>query len=388
VPHRPLRVLTLTDELVSGGGAEQVANRLAGSLDPARFESYICASRPRHYEHVVRELRAAGVRITILERRGRFDVLAWRHLVALLRRERIDVIHAHKIGSNIWASSLGRIARVPVVISHEHTWSYVGQAWRKFLDRELIARFSDAFVAVSPEDRRRMIEIERIPPERIRLILNGVPEHAATGSDVRGELGIPADAPVIGAVGALRDQKAYDFLIEVGAELRREFPDLRVLICGDGSDERKQALRDQARQLGVGDGLVVLGQRDDVADVLESLDVAVLASDYEGLPLSLMEYMGAGKPIVSTRVGGVPALVDDGVHGLLVEPRDRTGMVAAIGSLLRDPERGRELGARAAERQAAEFTLPAMTRRVEALYEELFAGTERARSEGWTPPAG
>jgi glycosyltransferase involved in cell wall biosynthesis len=385
VSHRPLRVLTLTDELVSGGGAEQVANRLAASLDPARFESYICATRPRHFEHVVRELREAGVRITILDRRGRLDMHAWPRLIALLRRERIDVIHAHKFGSNIWASSLGRLAGVPVVISHEHTWSYVGQAWRKFLDRELIGRFSDAFVAVSPEDRRRMIEIERVPRERTRLILNGVPEHQPEGGDVRAELAIPTEAPVIGAVGALRDQKAYAFLIEVAAELRGEFPDLRVLICGDGPEERKGALRAQARQLGIGDAVLVLGQRNDVANVLEAVDVAVLASDYEGLPLSVMEYMGAARPIVATRVGGVPELLDDGVHGLLVEPRDRAGMVAAIASLLRDPEHGRELGARAAERQAAKFTFPAMVHQVEALYEELFARTGRAGREGWTP---
>jgi glycosyltransferase involved in cell wall biosynthesis len=174
-------------------------------------------------------------------------------------------------------------------------------------------------------------------------------------------------------------------LIEVAAELRGEFPDLRVLICGDGPEERKGALRAQARQLGIGDAVIVLGQRNDVANVLEAVDVAVLASDYEGLPLSVMEYMGAARPIVATRVGGVPELLDDGVHGLLVEPRDRAGMVAAIASLLRDPEHGRELGARAAERQAAKFTFPAMVQQVEALYEELFARTGRARREDWTP---
>jgi glycosyltransferase involved in cell wall biosynthesis len=386
MPSRPLRVLTLVDVLVSDGGAERVATRLAAALDRARFESSICATRPRVHEHVVAELRAAGVGIDVLPRRGKLDVLAWRRLVSILRRRRIDVLHAHKFGSNVWAAALGHAAGVPVVICHEHTWSYVGQPVRRFLDRELIGRRADAFVAVSPEDARRMVEVEGVRREKIRLILNGVADHTPTGADVRRELGIAPDAPVIGAVGALRPQKAYDFLFEVAADLRVEFPGLRVLVVGDWKPDWLPAHEAKIRELGLEETVTLLGRRTDVPDVLEAVDVAVLSSDFEGLPLSLMEYMAAARPIVATRVGGVPTLVEDGVHGLLVEPRDRAAMAGAITSLLRDRERASALGQNAAERRRSEFSFDAMTRDVEDLYEELYARSARARGEGWSAP--
>jgi glycosyltransferase involved in cell wall biosynthesis len=378
-------VLTLTDVITSDGGAERIAVTLPAALDPSRFESWICSTRGRAEPDAVARLEEAGVRVVTIERRGKLDLAAWKPLVSLLRRERIDVVHGHMFGSNVWAALLGRAARVPVVIGHEHSWPYVGRPVRRLLDRELIARFSDAFIAVSPEDRRRMIEIERIRPEWIRLIYNAVPDHEPSGADVRAELGIAPDAPVIGAVGAITAAKAYDYFVEVVAALRPRLPGLRVLIAGVGPPDEVAVLQAQIDGLGLTEVVTLLGRRDDVPDVLEALDVAVLASDSEGMPLALLEYMAAGKPTVATRVGGIPVLVDDGVHALLVERRDVGAMADAIALLLADRERAAALGAAAAERRRREFALPAMTQQFESLYEELFARTRRARAEGWSP---
>ena len=102
-----------------------------------------------------------------IERERRTDLLAWRPLVELLRRERVDVVHAHLFGSNVWASVLGRLARVPAIVAHEHMWSYSSSRLRPVIDRELISRFADAFIAVSREGMRQMIEVERIPAGRV-----------------------------------------------------------------------------------------------------------------------------------------------------------------------------------------------------------------------------
>ena len=106
------------------------------------------------------------MRVLGLKRTSAAQVWAWWPLYRLLRRERVDVLHAHKFGSNLWGTVIGRLARVPVIVAHEHTWSFEGQPLRRLGDREVIARGSSAFIAVSREDRRRMIEIERIDPER------------------------------------------------------------------------------------------------------------------------------------------------------------------------------------------------------------------------------
>lgn len=377
-----MRVVTLVDRLGTGG-AERLAIQTTTRLDPERFDRTLCASRrfdvaisKRHVANALADLRAADVRVMGLKRTSAKQVWAWWPFYRFLRRERIDVLHAHKFGSNMWGTAIGRLARVPVIVAHEHTWSFEGQPLRRFGDRELIARGSSAFIAVSREDRRRMIEIEHIDPADVMFLPNGIPAPPPpSGADVRAELGIPADAPVIGTVSVLRPQKALDVLLRASRKLADEFPGLRVLIAGEG--DRRFALEELAQELGLEDTVLFMGVRTDVPDVLAALDVAVSTSDFEGSPLSVMEYMEAARPIVATRVGGVPDLIDDGVHGRLVEPQDPDAFAAAVADLLRDPAKAAELGQRARERRRAEFDIDVMVRRLEELYVRLRAEASR-----------
>lgn len=372
---RKLRVLTLVDKPTVTGGAERLAAVVAMKLDPARFESVLCASRQTDEPLLDRELEEAGIGVLALGRRSTLDLLAWRPLVSLLR-DGVDVVHTHMFGSNVWGTVLGRLSGVPVVVAHEHTWSFQGRPLRRFLDRELVARWADVFVAVSGEDRRKMIEVEGVDPAKIRLIPNGIPSPAnGAGADVRTELGIEPGAPVLGVVCELRAQKALEVLFEAAALLLVEFPTLKVLVAGDGPERAR--LEEGARRLGVADTVLFLGIRRDVPAVLTAVDVAVLSSDYEGSPLSVMEYMAAAKPVVSTRVGGVPELVQEDVHGLLVDPRDPEALAEAVARLLRDPALAKRLGAEGRKRQQREFSLEAMVGRIEDLYEELWLASGR-----------
>ena len=374
---RKLRVVTLVDRPTVTGGAERLAVQVAARLDGDRFESILCASRRTDEPLLDRELAEAGVEVLALGRRSKLDVRAWRPLVR--RLDEVDVVHAHMFGSNVWGTLLGRLKRVPVVVAHEHTWSFQGQPLRRLLDRELVGRFADAFIAVAEEDRRKMIEVEGVDPDTIRLIPNGIPDpEPGDGGAVRRELGIPEDAPVIGVVCELRAQKGLEVLFAAAAQVRQELPELRVLVAGDGPE--REGLEEEARRLDLDGTVRLLGIRRDVPALLDALDVAVLSSDYEGSPLSVMEYMAAGKPVVSTRVGGVPELVEDGVHGLLVEPRDPDALAAAIGRLLHDPAEARRLGEQGRERQQRELSLDAMVRKIEDLYEELWLASPRRRA--------
>ena len=381
-PDGKLRVVTLVDRLGTGG-AERLAIQTTTRLDPARFDRTLCASRrfdvavsKAHVANALRDLEEAGVRVLGLKRTSARQVWAWWPLYRLLRAERVDVLHSHKFGSNLWGTVIGRMARVPVIVAHEHTWSFEGQPLRRFADREVIARGTSAFVAVSREDRRRMIEIEGIDPDDVMFIPNGIPAPPPpSGADVRTELGIAPDAPVIGTVSVLRPQKALDVLLRAARVLVAEFPGLKVLIAGEG--DRRFALEDLTAELGLEDTVMFLGVRTDVPDVLAALDVAVNSSDFEGSALSLMEYMEAARPVVATRVGGNPDLVEDGVTGRLVEPQDPEAFAAAVGELLRDPERAREMGTRGRQRRREEFDIDVMVRRLEELYVELSAKAGR-----------
>jgi glycosyltransferase involved in cell wall biosynthesis len=372
-------VVTLTDLLAPAGGAEQLALLIAKRLDPERFESTLCVSRwppPPEWgqstRHALEELDEARVRFLPLGRRRKLDLWIWARLVRFLRQERVDVLHTHKFGSNVWGTLVGRMAHVPVVLAHEHTWSYQGQPLRRFLDREVVARGATRFIAVSREDRRRMTDVEGIDPDRTLFIPNGVPPSPPpSGRDVRAMLGIQPGVPVVGLVGVLRPQKAISVLVHAAALLKDDWPHAQVLVVGDGPE--RASLEQLTRELGLQGTVRFIGHRSDVPDLLLALDVAVCCSDFEGSPLAVMEYMEASLPVVATAVGGVPDLIEPGVNGLLVPPRDPQRLATAIAELLRDRQRARAMGARGRERRLNEFDIDVLVHRLEDLYCELVA---------------
>src|SRR3954451_9478181 len=264
-----MRVVLLIDYLSPTGGGERLAMQIALRLDPERFQRTLCVSRwsdayreQTGVPEAIEQLQGAGVELMLLDRGSPLDVPAWRPLWKRMRAGEVDVLHAHKFGSNVWAATLARTAGVPVVITHEHNWSYEGQSVRRVLDRELIARRSDAFMAVSHENLRRMIEDEGIDPAKLMFIANGVPRRNATataGESLRAELGIAPTDPVIGTVAVLREEKAVHVLVRATAELAPAFPGLKVLVAGDGPE--REGLETLAAELGVADSFRWLGMR-------------------------------------------------------------------------------------------------------------------------------
>jgi glycosyltransferase involved in cell wall biosynthesis len=373
-----LRVVTLVNRIGRRGGAERLAVELAAGLAARGLDSTLCVSRrpaedelddeQRRQEAQVRE---RGGRILGLTRDSKADLAAWRPFVSFLRRERTEVVHAHMVASNAWATALGGLAGVPVIVSHEHTWSYEGRPLRRLVDRHVIARGSDAFVAVSEDDRRKMIEVEGVRPKDAVVIANGIADPPPpSGADVRAEIGIDAGRPLLVALGRLEPQKGFDMLIDAVTRL----PEVALVIAGEGGE--RAALEAQARRLGAAGRVFLPGFRTDVPDLLGAADAAVFASRFEGSPLSVIECMATGTAIVATRVGGVPELLDDGVHGLLVPPEDADALAAALERVVAEPELRARLGAAARERQRGEFAIASMLDRVTELYDVLLRRAE------------
>lgn len=373
--RRRLRVLTIVDCLMTSG-AEILATQIAAGLDNDRFESIVCSTRPSAPEHVA-ALRGHASDVLELGRRSKVDVWRWWPLVRLLRSGRVDIVHAHKFGSNLWAAALSPLADIPVLLAHEHTWSFTGKPLRRVVDRELIARVSTAFLAVSESDRRKMIEIEHIPPEKTRFVPNGIPDQPrGDGMRARTELGIPHDAPVVGTVCALRPQKAVEIALAAVARLATEQPDVRFVVVGDGPELPR--LQRDAERLRVRAHFLGRRPNTEIPDLVAAMDVVVCSSRFEGTPLAVLEWMAAGRAIVATDVGGVPALIDDGVEGVLVPPLDAAALAAAIARLLGDPMERERLGSAARLRQQKEFRLEHTLDILQELYETLY----------WTSPHG
>lgn len=354
------------------GGAESLAYELVQRLDPDRFKRYLCTTRRPEaifLESVTedqRELERSGVEVLRLDRSSSWSVLPWGRLYQLLAAERIDVVHAHMPRASVPGSVLARLARVPVVVSHEHGSWLDGKRVRPFLDRNVVARLSTTMLAVSEWDRRQLIEHERIPPARILVLPNGIAPPPEGGRAGLADLDVPPGTAVIGAVGRLFEVKGYAYLIRAVALLKARGRSLRCVLLGEGPEE--QRLKQLIADLGVAEEVRLIGHRQNVAEIVRALDVAVLPSRAEGSPLVVLEYMALAAPIVATSVGGVPELIDDGVHGLLIPPRDPGALAQAIDRLLDDRTLAARLGAAAQERQRAEHDLDTVVNRLERLY--------------------
>lgn len=354
---------------------------LARGTDSKRFRRTLCITRRMvHGSEVyaaaeLPTLREEGLGVLELDRLSRADLRGWLRLARYLRLEEVDVIHAHKFGSNVWAAVLGRLFRVPVIIAHEHSWSFEGQRARRWVDRWIVGRMSDVVIAVSEADRRRLIDIVGMPPERVVLIENGI--RAALPGDgeaVRRSAGVDSSTPVMVAVSGLRPPKALDVMIRAIAIVCTTRPEVRLLIAGEGDREPLSAL---VRELDLEAAVTFLGFRRDVANVLAAGDIAVSSSDHEGSPLAVMEYMAAGLPVVATDVGGIPRLVDHGHTGLLVPRRDPQALAAALERLLADRDLARDMGERGRERQQRHFSFDATLREVQALYDAQLSKDRR-----------
>ncbi|MEO8288304.1 MAG: glycosyltransferase [Chloroflexota bacterium] len=378
-----INVMQMTD-ITGRGGAEKALVDIALRLDRSRYNVTVCATRSAgNYQPV---LDQAGINTFVQGRKSRWDFAQWIKLVLLLRREKVDVLHTHLFGSNTLGRLLGRLAGVPVIIAHEH-WST--KARREVTIDRLLYRLSDRILVPSSASKTLVREMERIPARRIDVLYNGVDTaqfaQEYSREEVRAELGIDPGATVIGIVGRLSEEKGgVDNLIRAVGRLHVANPDLRLLIVGDGP---LRSSLETVAAAGAAPGVVhFAGTRTDVARLLGAMDMFVLPSLNEALPIVLLEAMAAGLPVVATGVGGVPEIVEDGKTGLLVPPGDQQALQAAIARLLDNPLLGKQLAAAGKANIALNFTIEKMVERLESLYDSLLTrkrkGIDRTHRSG------
>jgi glycosyltransferase involved in cell wall biosynthesis len=358
----------MINHVSSAGGAERFAVGLATHLPQDRFEPWMCSTRDSD-EVASQELAEAGVRHVSLGRKTNWDVYRFGGLVRLLRSQRFSILHTHMFGSNVWGSLLGTLSRTPVIVAHEHSWSYEGYAIRAWVDGNVIGKLATRFVAVSRADGERMVTREGVSAEKVAVIPNGyIPSPGTSDTDIRSELALDRDVPLIVIAAVLRPEKRIDVLLEAFAQVRTAVPHAHLMIAGDG--DCRPALEMQARAMGLDHAVHFLGRRTDVDSVLRAADVGALSSDREGSPLLMFECMANGTPLVATCVGGVPDVIEHGRTGLLVPRRDPAALAQGLISLLTDPAR-RAAIATAAQERVRDYTIDVTAARFAALYDTL-----------------
>jgi glycosyltransferase involved in cell wall biosynthesis len=366
------------------GGAEQLVIRIAASLDLARFEPLIiCLDEPGPFAAAATE---SGIELLSVGKRGPYDLGALVRLVKLLRRRRVDVVHTHLFGADLWGRIAARLAGTGTVVTTAHNVD----SWKKpthlVIDRCLAAA-TTRLVAVSAQVRQ-FYEEHGIARGRWEVIYNGVDDAGpiVRNRDALLALGVGVDEPTVGLIGRLVPTKRPDLFLDAVARASRSVPRLRALILGDGPLRAKA--EQQAHRLGVAERTVFAGLRRDVPAFLAGLDVLVFSSEREGLSVAMLEAMAAAVPVVATAVGGTPELIEPGVTGLLVPPGDPQALADAILRVLQHPDEAGALTRAARARVRSRFTLRGM---IEA-YEDIYAGRpgSSARRPGGTAgvPAG
>lgn len=323
----PQRIVYLVQGMATGG-LERVVYLLAREMVRKGHEVIICC-----YDRLGAMAAAAeeaGARVVLVPRKPGIDLGYIGCLAEWLREVRADVLHMHNETALFYGTLAGRRAGVPVLLYTEHDGAFPRRWAVRLINRFLVRRLRQA-VAVSEAVRALWCREDGIDPARVRVIPNGVPDplRERQGTHPPREGG-----QRIGSVGRLSIEKGVDVLIRAFALAARELPHAELVIVGDGPE--RAALESLTAELALADRVRFLGQRSDVWDQLAGLDVFVLPSRSEGMPMALLEAMATGLPVVSTSVGGIPEALADGRSGLLVPPENPTVMASAIVRLLSD----------------------------------------------------
>lgn len=358
-----MKVLHVNTERGWSGGEAQTCY-LIGGLE-ARGVSNVLVAQPG--SEIAERMRGRGVQVVEVAMHGELDVPAILRLRGIMREIRPDIVqlhtsHAHGLG---WLAA--RLAGVrPVVATRRMDHESNG-----YFER-LKYHGVDHMVAISAAVRGVLLA-SGLGADRITLIHSSVdfPDPYPSG-DLRAELGIAAEAPVIGTVAGLTERKGHAHVFAALRSIKDRHPGVRLLVAGEGP--RESALRELAGELDLAREIIFLGFRDDIPQVLNTLDVFVLASLKEGLGVAVLEAAWRGLPIVASNAGGIPEIVQDGATGLLVPPADSDALADGLLFMLDHPAEARAMGEAAGALVRSKFSVETMVEGYFSLYRGLLAG--------------
>jgi len=355
------------------GGAQHVVYVLARYLRSGYDTTVACASGG----FLIEKLRQEQIRVVEIPELVRplnpiRDLQAFLKLYRWMHRERFDLVHAHSTKAGLLGRLAARLAGVPIVLFTAHGWAFTeGRTyWKRWLlaqAERLAAKATTKIICVSERDRELALQFHVGRPDQLVVIHNGIdpqPFTRADGARVRRQWGLEGTA-VLTSVGRLVPQKDPLTLLKAIQNLSKG----KLILIGDGPLQPR--VERFIRRNGLANRVILAGERRDIPEILAASDVFVLPSRWEGLPLTIIEAMMVGLPVVATRVSGVPELVEDGVTGFLVPSGDPQGLAKALQQLLDDEELRRRMGEAGRQRALGNFTLDRMLHETHRVYEKV-----------------
>jgi glycosyltransferase involved in cell wall biosynthesis len=359
------------------GGSEMAAANICSRIDRQRFDPVVLflydteGPMPAFLtERGIEWHRLSHTRLSRLT--GPF------RLIMRLRRLGVDLLHVHHVPAFSALEGVWRRAGVRKLIVTEHAKFSISRSPRLQEACRRAAGSAHGFTVVSHDLKQYFVGQLGIPAGCLKVIHNGVDTRRFVPRSDNGSLRglVPScwDGPVALVVGRLTEAKDHSTLFKAVSSLKEQGKSPFFVVVGDG--ERRSVLESEIREMGIGDRVRLAGARTDVEGLLPDADLFVLPSQREGFPVAILEAMAAGLPVISTRVGGIPEVVESGVNGVLVPPRDPASLASAIEVLLGNPDRLKETARRARKTIEERFSIEAVTAQYERLYNDVLEQSE------------
>lgn len=350
------------------GGAERVISTMAAAMNQSGWRVIVGMFRTGWLQE---ECDRLGVKTMVIPLTGIGGVGWIRDCRRFIRRERVDLVHAHEFSAIVLGWIVAMLVGIPFVAT-VHGKNYYWEKRRRRIAYRVISRFG-TMVAVSENLKEFLCQKVGIADTRVRVIYNGVDAVQKLSEEeidsCKSELGVVGCYPILGVVGSLYEVKGHKYLLDALPDVVKQWPKSVLLIIGRGDLEAP--LKNQADEQKISAHVRFLGMRHDVPRLLSVMDAFVLPSLSEGLSMALLEAMDAGKPVVATRVGGNPELTVHGRTGFLVEPKDVKSLATHILRLIDDPVAMKSFGQEGAERTRLMFSRKLMAGLYGELYERL-----------------
>ena len=357
------------------GGAERILYYTATGLDYNKYDISVCSLKKMG--EIARALEKQGIAVYCLHMGDRESFWGWlSSIIALIRlfpyliRIRPTIIHSFLFRANILARIAGYLTGIPIIISSTRV---MGGEKKYFHYVEMITSFMvDHYVAVSESVQRYIIDKSKISAEKISVIYNGVNIKSQDNSceqNPKMPFKIEDKDRILMTVGRLHKQKGHCYLIQAVSKVRKEFPNVKLLVAGEGEEENN--LKKLVKSLDLTNEVIFAGLSSDIEGILSMAELFILPSLWEGLPNVLLEAMAAGKPVVATKVGGISEIVVPGETGMLIPPRDTDALAIAIIDLLQNRLKAKDMGEAARIRAGKRFSIYKMIEKTENLYQEL-----------------
>lgn len=353
-------------------GAENVILSIAKNMNFNGIKSMVVTIKNLHNPHseLFNEAQKRGITAQIIESRGRFDKRTINQLLELIHQHRISVIHSHNYKANFVGLLAARKARIPIIATN-HLWTQADFKLRlyEFFDGLLLRKFKKIIV-VSEQVRKDMLKAN-IPATKITVIKNGISfaKEAGDGTKFKIGFGIPNNALIVGCIARLSPEKGHTYLLKAAKEITDNNHNVYFILFGEGP--LQEELINKVRSLGLEKRVLFAGYRDDIKNIYSAIDILIQPSLREGLPLSLLEAMSYGTPVIATSVGGVSELITNMRTGLLIKPGSVEEISQALKTLINDAQLRAELGKNAQELVKEHYSLEKMVASYKAIYEEV-----------------